>query len=68
MKEVRLKAFFFLLGMLLIKTSYCQKKLDSGYIITLDGDTLTGFIDNGNKEQNPLTISFRTEINGQNIS
>jgi hypothetical protein len=42
--------------------SYAQSNFKPGYIVTLSGDTVRGFIDYKEWDQNPIKISFRNDI------
>lgn len=44
-----------------------QVKFKQGYVIKQSGDTLQGFIDNRNWGGNPDKISFKENLNGENI-
>ena len=68
MKKFRLIAFLIVLGILLVNTSYGQKNFNTGYLITLKGDTLNGYIAIRDKEQNPKAVKFKIEVEGQEIS
>ncbi|MCK4664318.1 MAG: hypothetical protein KAT68_15725 [Bacteroidales bacterium] len=51
-----------ILGIIIFQTSFCQENYLPGYIITLKGDTLQGFIDYRNWEKNPNKIYFKDNI------
>jgi hypothetical protein len=54
-----LVSFFFLL---FINNTYSQENYLPGSILNLSGDTLKGFIDYRNWENNPMKISFRESV------
>lgn len=47
-------------GVFMFQTSFCQENYLPGFIITLQEDTVKGFIDYRNWDKNPKTISFKT--------
>jgi hypothetical protein len=51
------------LGILIFQNSFCQENFLLGYIISLNSDTIHGFIDYRNWEKNPDEISFRKKLN-----
>ncbi|MDJ1499084.1 outer membrane beta-barrel protein [Xanthocytophaga agilis] len=46
--------------------SFAQKNYEPGYIVTTQGDTLKGYIDNKDWRKNPETIHFRKSIDSDN--
>lgn len=51
--------FIFILGTFFLQNIFAQKNYIKGHIITLDNDTLSGFIDYRNWKKNPKIISFK---------
>jgi len=54
---------YFALTLFLFPTAYAQKNYLPGSVITLEGDTLKGFINYLNWEENPDTIDYRPARN-----
>ena len=52
----------------IFQTSFCQENYLSGFIISLNGDTVQGFIDYRNWENKPNEINFQYDINGEKVS
>ena len=52
----------------IFQTAYGQTNFKQGYIIKQSGDTLHGFIDYKNWVINPVKISFKENLNGENIN
>lgn len=50
-------------GILMFQISFSQENYFSGYVITNEGDTLSGFIDYPNRAENPNQISFKERKN-----
>ena len=67
MYKFSLKASLIIACILIFKISYGQENIKPAYVIDLKGDTLKGFIDYRNWEQNPKRITFRTTSGGENI-
>ena len=61
------KFILVILGILTFYSAYSQKNILSGFVVTLDKDTLHGFIDYRNWEKNPEKIYFRDKIDGEKI-
>lgn len=53
-------ALFLLLSFCTVRPSFSQENYQPGRILSLQGDTVSGFIDNRNWEYNPQEIHFRT--------
>ncbi len=51
----------------IFQTSFCQENYLPGYIITLKGDTLHGFIDYRNWDRNPDKISFKEKLSDNKL-
>ncbi len=55
---------YYLMGLLLLPLlSIAQSNYKSGYVVTLKGDTLHGFIDYKEWGRNPKTINFKSTQN-----
>jgi hypothetical protein len=54
-------------GVLIFQASFSQVNYLPGYVITSQGDTVTGFVDYGNWGTNPTRISFKETIEGKPI-
>jgi hypothetical protein len=52
----------------IFQTSFCQENYLPGYIITLKGDTLHGFIDYRNWDRNPDKISFKEKLSDNKLN
>lgn len=52
----------------LFQSAYCQENYLAGYIVRLSGDTLHGFIDYRNWENNPAKISFKENPKSDNAT
>ncbi len=48
--------------------SYSQSNFESGYIITMQKDTIKGFIDNRNWEKTPDQIVFKSNLDSKEIT
>jgi len=53
------------LGIFLFQSSFCQENYLPGYIVTLKGDSIQGFIDYRNWANNPGKVSFKDKIDGE---
>lgn len=62
-----MKMLLLLGGLLIFQISFSQKNYLTGKVITLQHDTLTGYIDYRNWEVNPKIISFKKEITSEEI-
>jgi len=51
-----------IIGICIFQTSFCQENYLPGYIINLTGDTLHGFIDYRNWNENPNKIIFKKTL------
>lgn len=56
------------LGLLISQTSFAQENFLPGYIISLKGDTLKGFIDYRNWDKNPNKIYFQNKLGSEKIN
>ncbi len=56
-----------LFSFLLLQQTYCQTNLQPGSVITKSGDTLKGYIDYRNWENNPNEITFRVSATSKPI-
>lgn len=65
MKKTIIKTLSFILLVTITKITYCQSNYQKGYIIQLNGDTLSGFIDYHNWSINPKKISFTSKLKGE---
>jgi len=61
---ITLTLFF---SFLFLQQTYCQTNLQPGSVITKSGDTLKGFIDYRNWENNPNEISFKVSATSKPI-
>lgn len=60
-----LNLIFAILSLILIsQKSFCQENYLDGQVVTLNGDSLQGFIDYRNWEKNPSSINFKTKLSG----
>lgn len=59
-----MKRFSLFLFTLLPFLSYAQSNFKPGYVITNSGDSVRGFINYKEREQNPTSVSFRPTNNG----
>jgi len=57
------KILLLIILMFICRSAYCQENYLSGYVISLNGDTLNGFIDYRNLEKTPNKISFKANLN-----
>jgi len=53
---------------LLFQLSFCQENFIQGYVISMKGDTLHGFIDYRNWELNPNKIFFKEKLSDSSIA
>ncbi|MFZ4521137.1 MAG: hypothetical protein ACOYNC_05500 [Bacteroidales bacterium] len=60
LRSVALMALF----SLLLQNSFAQKNILTGFVITLQGDTMHGYIDYRNWEKNPGMVFFRNDREG----
>jgi hypothetical protein len=58
-KNLTFSAITIIFSFFYIQTAHCQKNFIPGSIITLSGDSIKGFIDYRNWQNNPNIISFR---------
>ncbi len=63
MRHLTKLLFFALLAPL---TSFAQSNYKTGYVVTLSGDTIKGFIDYREWNSNPATIDFKTSLAEKN--
>ena len=63
-----MKALLLLCSMVIYQISFSQKNYLPGKVITLQHDTLTGYIDYRNWEVNPKIITFKKEITSDEIT
>ncbi len=56
---------FTIIGIFLFQNTFCQENYLLGYIITLKGDTLHGYIDYRNWERNPDKIFFKEKLSDE---
>ncbi|MGZ2368552.1 hypothetical protein ACXR6G_02040 [Ancylomarina sp. YFZ004] len=54
-------------GILTVQSSFSQENYLPGHIITLNGDTIQGFIDYRNWEKNPKHIGFKESMNREKM-
>lgn len=54
-----LLAILFSLFIGILQPSYSQSTFDAGYVVTLEGDTIKGFIGSNNKVISPVIIAFK---------
>ncbi|MGX5688446.1 hypothetical protein [Arcticibacter tournemirensis] len=59
MKSLILKSFILIIFIITSKVSLSQKNYQPGYLISVNGDTVKGFIDYRNWEKNPDKITFK---------
>lgn len=60
---------YFLLSMLLIPMlSRAQSNYQKGYVVTINKDTLNGFVDYKENANNPKSVSFKTTLNDNAVS
>ncbi|MGZ3814058.1 MAG: hypothetical protein ACXVJN_20060, partial [Mucilaginibacter sp.] len=57
----KLSVLFFLLPLI----SVAQSNYKPGYVVTLKGDTIHGFINYREWNKNPRQIAFKNDINGR---
>ncbi len=62
------KCFLVLAGLSLLQMAYGQKNFLPGYMITLEGDTITGQLDYRNWEKNPRKINFKNYNGGEVVA
>jgi hypothetical protein len=65
MKTICRQSIIITLNFLFVSLSFGQKNMQPGYIFSLKGDTIKGYIDYRNWEKNPKSISFGTTKTGR---
>lgn len=68
LKYVLLRIAGVLLIAFIFQTTNGQVNFKQGYVIKQSGDTLHGFIDFRNWKVNPVKISFKENLNGENVN
>lgn len=70
MNCINLKRFIITLSLFccVFSYSYCQKNFYPGFILHLNGDTLHGYIKFINTERNPFQVTFKKELNTEDIN
>ncbi len=58
---------FIFIGICVYLNSFAQENYLQGNIISLTGDTISGFIDYRNWDRNPQQINFKEKLTGENI-
>ena len=58
------KFALFIMGMVTFKMAYSQENYISGYVINNNGDTISGFLDYRNWDNNPERIKFKSKDGG----
>jgi hypothetical protein len=61
-RKLQKRIVLIIIGLAFFHTSYCQKNYLAGYIIKTNGDTLHGFIDYRNWNENPNKIIFKKTL------
>ncbi len=56
-----------LIGILFPLISTAQSNFQPGFVVTLKGDTIKGFINNEKWDSNPIKISFKDSLNTNNV-
>lgn len=62
MKKTLLKLGFMFIGLILFQKLIAQENYLPGYVIKENGDTISGFIDYRNWENNPQKVRFKNKI------
>jgi len=62
-----MKYFYLIIALIIFSASYssAQSNYKAGYIVTLKGDTVNGFINYKDWDKNPETIAFKSNIQGR---
>lgn len=62
------KYFLLLISFICVQFSQAQQNYEPAYIITLQGDSISGFIDYRNWNSNPESFKFKTSLNAEEVT
>lgn len=68
MRKLIIQSTLLVLASLLVEASYSQKNFLPGYIVSITGDTIHGFVDYRNWDKNPKSISFKSSSGDEIIN